>query len=58
MYFILQVTGTVNDADGKPRWVMKGYWDEKMECAKVLSGERKSIVTEPPKQLWTLQPPQ
>ncbi len=53
-----QVTGTVSDADGVPRWTLKGYWDEMMECSKILSGEGKGVVTDSPRRLWTLQPPQ
>jgi len=53
-----QVNGTVHDAQGVARYVIKGYWDQRIECGKILSGEGKNLVTEPLKVMWEATPPQ
>lgn len=52
------MNGTVHDAQGVPRYVIKGYWDQRIECGKILGGEGKNLVTEPLKVMWEATPPQ
>ena len=48
----------VHDASGVPRYYVHGYWDEMITCAKIITGEGNSIVTEPAKTIWTANKPQ
>ena len=54
VFFLLsaQISGQIQDADGNVRYVIKGYWDQQYDIAKVISGEGKNVVTEPPVTLW------
>lgn len=51
-----QVHGKVYDAQGVARYLMKGYWDQKLDCGRILGGEGKNIITEPLKTLWDAEP--
>ena len=57
-FFSSQVYGTVHDAQGVARYLMKGYWDQKLDCGRILGGEGKNVITEPLKTLWEAVPPQ
>ena len=48
----LQISGQIQDADGNVRYILKGYWDQQYDVAKVISGEGKNAVTEPFVTLW------
>ncbi|XP_003376354.1 oxysterol-binding protein 2 [Trichinella spiralis] len=59
-----KVTGVVTDKDGVVYWVLKGTWDDHMECAKVIGQSEKHSSTDkpvyetmPPKLLWKRNPP-
>ncbi|KRX78427.1 Oxysterol-binding protein 1 [Trichinella sp. T6] len=59
-----KVTGVVTDKDGVVYWVLKGTWDDHMECAKVIgqsekhsSSDKPVYETMPPKLLWKRNPP-
>ena len=51
-----QVTGKVTDKRGELRYVLKGYWDEKIECCEVLGGSEKDLRTGPTKVVWQAVP--
>lgn len=54
--FLLQISGSVVDAHGVERYVIKGYWDEEFNVAPVKSGEGKNKEIGPFKQLWKADP--
>ena len=37
----LQISGKVTDKRGELRYVLKGYWDEKIEYSEVIAGTEK-----------------
>ena len=51
-----QVAGKVMDKKGELRYVLKGYWDEKIEYYEVLGGSEKDLVTGPAKVVWQAVP--
>ena len=55
---LLQVLGTIKDASGTEQYTVKGYWDEKLECSKIVSGEGKNVITEPAVLIWKAMQPE
>ena len=55
--FSVKVSGSVVDAHGNEHYVIKGYWDEELNVAPVLSGEGKNKELGPFKQLWKTDRP-
>ena len=53
----VKVSGNVVDAHGNEHYVIKGYWDEELNVAPVLSGEGKNKELGPFKQLWKTDRP-
>lgn len=51
-----KVTGTVYDKHDNPRYVLTGYWDDYIECAKVISSSGKNLKTEAAKVVWKMDP--
>ena len=51
-----QVTGKVTDNRGELHYVLKGYWDEKIEYSEVLGGTEKDLKTGPAKVVWQAVP--
>ena len=52
----LQISGRVTDKRGELCYVLKGYWDEKIEYSEVLGGTEKDLKTGPPKVAWVAVP--
>ncbi|XP_015917026.1 oxysterol-binding protein 1 isoform X2 [Parasteatoda tepidariorum] len=57
-----KVTGVVTDKDGNAKFVLQGTWDNKMECARVLSTQgsvkgKPLLETSTPKTIWRRQYP-
>ena len=52
----LQISGKVTDKRGELRYVLKGYWDEKIEYSEVLGGTEKDLITGPVKVVWQAVP--
>ncbi|XP_064391969.1 oxysterol-binding protein 1-like isoform X2 [Halichondria panicea] len=53
-----KISGHVQDVDGNVRYVLKGYWDQQFDMAKVIGGEGKNLETEPCQTLWRVQEPE
>ena len=47
----------MNDGSGTLHYLIGGHWDEAFTLAKIVSGEGKNVVTEPPQVLWRADPP-
>lgn len=50
-----KVRGSVKDSSGKVQFKLSGYWDEKIESARVI-GEGKKAATAAPEVLWKALP--
>ncbi len=53
-----QISGHVQDVDGNVHYLLKGYWDQQYDVAKVIGGEGKNIETHPYQTLWRNQAPE
>ncbi|XP_019854132.1 PREDICTED: oxysterol-binding protein 1-like [Amphimedon queenslandica] len=51
-----KITGHCFDKDGTPQYVVRGYWDEYLECAPILSYNGKNPVTGPAREMWRVFP--
>ena len=46
----------MTDKRGELHYVLKGYWDEKIEYYEVLGGTEKDLKTGPAKVIWQAVP--
>ncbi len=53
-----QISGYVQDVDGNMRYLLKGWWDQQYDVAKVTGGEGKNLETESYQTLWRHQEPE
>ncbi len=52
----IQITGSVVDANGVSRYIVKGHWDQKFTVGKVKSGEGRNAITDDFQVLWEVPP--